>query len=188
MYWLFKLYTKLKFKINLLLLKYENRYHIERIRSSGGIIGNDCKFGRNVKISGYSKIRLGDNVHIGSGCYLKCEGGVTIGDNVILSRNITIYSRSHNYKGNFLPFDNSWIIKPVEIQDNSWIGMNVNIPPGTTIGEGSIIGLGTSLFGKIEPLSIIGSRGYNLISKRTEEHYNRLKKEKKFCKENGEQY
>ena len=71
--------------------KFINQQLINRIVNSGGKIGKGCKFGKNVVISGCNNIQLGDNVHIGSGCFIRAEGGVVIRDNTIISRNCVIY-------------------------------------------------------------------------------------------------
>jgi len=107
-----------------------------------------------------------------------------LGDNVIISRNVVIYSHSHNYEGKYLPFDNTYKYKPVVIENNVWIGMNVTIAPGTYIGEGCIIEKGARIFGKILPFSIVGSDG-RIIKKRNIKHYNRLKEQNKFADDDG---
>ena len=63
--------------------------------------------------------------------------------------------------------------------------MNVTISPGTYIGEGSIIGLGSSVFGEIPKLAIIGSGSPKIIKYRDKNHYYNLEKNKKYSKEDG---
>lgn len=178
-------------KINSYYKKYElrcqNNILISSILRSGGIVGKQVKFGRDVVISNTSSIKIGNNVHIGTKSFIRAGGGLTIGNNVIISRNIVLYTVNHNYKGELLPFDSTSIGKPVIIEDNVWIGMNVTIAPGTIIREGAIIGVGSSVYGEIPTRAIVGSNG-NIISYRDENKYEYLKGLKKFCKENGEEY
>ncbi len=82
-------------------------------------------------------------VRIGKGCFLFSDGGIEIQEGSILSRNITIYSGNHNVNGLEVPYDDSYIYKPVKIGRGVWIGMNVCITPGVTIGDGAIIGMGS---------------------------------------------
>lgn len=184
----YKLIKKIKFYFHRYELKCQNKILKKAVLINGGSIGKNIRFGYNVVISGFSSIKIGNNVHIGSDCFIRSEGGLTIGNNVILSRNIVLYTSSHNYKGKLLPFDHNNINKPVIIEDNVWIGMNVTIAPGTIIREGSIIGLGSRIYGEIPARTIIGSEKTSVIGYRDEEHYNDLKKKKKFCKENGTEY
>lgn len=106
-------------------------------------IGKNSRFYGKSEIYDSDKLKIGDNVRIGKGCFLFCMGGLTIGSGTILSRNITIYTANHNTKSNFIPYDNSYDLRPVVIGKGVWIGMNVAIIPGVTIGDGAIIGMNT---------------------------------------------
>jgi len=130
-------------------------------------------------------IVLGDNVHIMSGCFLNGRGGITIGSNTHLARNVTIYSYSHNYMGEALPYDDTAIEKPVVIERNCWLGMNVNVIPGVTIGEGAIIQIGTTVTQDVPPLAIVGMQRQHIIKRRDKEHYDRLVKEGAYGGANG---
>jgi acetyltransferase-like isoleucine patch superfamily enzyme len=110
---------------------------------------------------------------------------LTIGDHVIISINLVLYTNSHNYQGNCLPFDKSHINSSVVIESNVWIGMNVTISPGTHIGEGAIIGLGTRLFGKIPKLAIVGSQPPKIIKSRDKVHYDKMVKNESFGDKDG---
>lgn len=130
-------------------------------------------------------LEIGENVHIGNNCYIRADGGVTIGDNTHISRNLVLYSINHNYTGMNLPYDESYIHKPVIIGKNVWIGMNVCITPGTIIGDGTIIGMGTTVSGRVPPLAIIGSQTWRVIGRRNEAHYESLNKLGRYGAING---
>ena len=70
-----------------------------------------------------------NNVHIGENAFIRAEGGLFIGENTHVSRNLMLYTVNHNYKGKNVPYDETVIKKPVHIEKNVWIGMNVNILP-----------------------------------------------------------
>jgi len=148
--------------------------------------------GSGVVLSPYSTfigsdaIQIGDNVHIGFNGWFRGDGGLTIGDNTHISRNCTIFTASHDYKGARLPYDDNFIRKPVAIGENVWIGMNVMILPGVTIGEGAIIGLGTLVTGDIPPLAIVGSQECKILKYRDKDHYYELKQAKKFGGRGGQ--
>lgn len=150
-----------------------------------GDVDPSVNIGKNVVISGYSELKIGKNVQIGSGCFIRAEGGLTIEDNVIISRNVIIYTTSHQYEGKLLPFDQEFIKSPVIIKKNSWIGMDVTISPGTIIGQGVIVGLGSRIFGDIPDLSIVGSEKPKIIKYRDANHYSELNKKEAFCTADG---
>src|SRR5438876_7725927 len=84
-----------------------------------------------IKMYGGDKISIGNNVHIGENAFIRGEGGLSIGDNTFISRNLVLYTMSHRYNGDRLPYDDGFLIKPVIVGSNVWIGMNVCIAPGT---------------------------------------------------------
>lgn len=135
---------------------------------------------RSVKISGFGRfmcvhgLEIGKNVGINAGAYWVCEGGLTIGDNCRFARNVTIYTRNHNYKGALLPYDHSNVARPVTIGRNVWVGVNVTILPGTKINDGAIIGAGAVVYGEIPRGAIVGSAGFKVKGYRDEAHYLRL--------------
>lgn len=142
--------------------------------------GEGCYFHGDIHVTSPGKLEVGDNVHISPGAHIDARGGVFIGDNVHIGRNLTIYSYSHNYKGDALPYDDTWIEKPVAIEDNVWIGMNVCIIPGVTIGEGAVIGLGTVVTMDIPALAVAGVQPTRIIKYRDKDHYCALKQAGKF--------
>lgn len=149
---------------------------------------NSFFWGQNHLVTGAENFEIGENVHINDSCFIRAEGGVSIGDNTHISRNLVLYSINHDYKGNALPYDDKMIHKKVSIGKNVWIGMNVCIAPGTTIGDGCIIGMGATISGNIPPLSIVGNPKAVIIGQRDENHYNTLETAQKYGAENGYLY
>lgn len=184
---IYKIIQKLKQKYRNFEINSQNKLFKKVMLKNNKIVNNDVKLGHNVMISGHNKLNIGKNVHIGTNSFIRADGGLIIGNNVFISRNVVIYTTSHNYNGKRLPFDDTNIEKKVIIEDNVWIGMNVTISPGTIIGEGSIIALGSRIYGKIAPGSIVGD-GSQQIGTRDMQHYDKLKKNKNFSKEDGKEY
>jgi acetyltransferase-like isoleucine patch superfamily enzyme len=127
------------------------------------------------------KLVIKDYCRIGENFFIHSKGGVTIGINTILSRNVTIYSANHNYKSEKkIPYDNTYIEKPVIIGESVWIGMNVCILPGVNVGDGAIIGMGSIISKDVKEGEIVVSNSQRTISKRDIKVFNRLKKEKQY--------
>jgi acetyltransferase-like isoleucine patch superfamily enzyme len=84
-------------------------------------------------------ITIGENVFINACCKFQDQGGITIGNGVLIGYNVTLATLNHNEnpakRQNIYP-------KPIKIGDNVWIGSNVTILPGVTVGSGAIIGAG----------------------------------------------
>ena len=87
----------------------------------------DC--GKNIKI--------GKNVFINACCKFQDQGGIEIGNGVLIGHNVTLATLNHDerpeFRQNIYP-------KPIKIGDNVWIGSNATILQGVTIGNGAIIG------------------------------------------------
>ena len=84
-------------------------------------------------------ITLGKNVFINSCCKFQDQGGIYIGDGVLIGHNVTLATLNHDENP-----DNRQAIypKPIHIGNNVWIGSNATILAGVTIGDGAIIGAG----------------------------------------------
>ena len=82
----------------------------------------DC--GKNIKI--------GKNVFINTCCKFQDQGGITIGDGVLIGHNVTLATLNHDerpqFRQNIYP-------KPINIGNNVWIGSNATILGGVTIGD-----------------------------------------------------
>lgn len=145
-----------------------------------------CKCGKGLRMRYKShfihpeKIILGNHIHIGENAWWRADGGIEIGDHTIISRNSVIFSANHNYKGDTLPYDKTYIYKKVTIGSNVWIGMNVMIAQGVVIGDGAIIAMGTIVTKNVPPLAIVGSHGSRVIKYRDKSHYEKLNIEERY--------
>ena len=148
----------------------------EALRASLQQCGAEFHIYHPFQVTGADRIRIGDNVHINRGAFIRGEGGLTIEDNVHIARNVVIYTVNHDYQGAALPYDETYISKPVVIGKNAWIGMNCIVIPGAQIGEGAIIAAGTVVSGIIEALAIVGGGKCGKIKDRDKDHYERLER------------
>lgn len=84
-------------------------------------------------------IKVGKNVFINSGCCFQDQGGVEIGDNVLIGQQVVIATINHD----LLPEKRSSMFPaPVKIGKDVWIGAHVTILPGVTIGRGAVVAAG----------------------------------------------
>lgn len=149
--------------------------------------GEGVRLNERVTIVAPENIKIDDNVHIGNNAYLDGRGGIVIGENTHISRNFVVHSSSHNYQGFRLPYDDTYILKPITIERNVWIGTNVVIVPGIKIGEGAIVGAGTVVSKSVPPLAIVGNQPVRIIKYRDKSHYENLDKQKSYGGVSGRQ-
>lgn len=98
-------------------------------------------------------ITVGKNVFINSGCHFQDQGGITIGDGVLIGHNVVLATLNHD----FSPKKRSTLRPaPIVIGENVWIGSNATVVPGVTIGNGSIIAAGAVVTKNVPENIIVG--------------------------------
>ena len=82
----------------------------------------------------------------------KEEGGISIGDDVLIGHNTVIATLNHvedpDKRGDMVP-------APVRIGDKVWIGANATILPGVTVGEGAVIAAGAVVTKDVAPRTVV---------------------------------
>jgi acetyltransferase-like isoleucine patch superfamily enzyme len=156
---------------------FKNRAELEsnrRLMRRLGACGQGVGLHGRIVIHSPKNVAIGDNVHIGDNAWIQGNGGLKIGDSCHISRNFTLYTANHRYRGTRLPYDEGLDLKPVTIGRNVWIGMNVCVAPGTIIGDGAIIGMGAVVSGEVPPMYIIGNPKWRILGHRNKEEYDKL--------------
>ncbi|MDO4901503.1 DapH/DapD/GlmU-related protein [Actinomyces sp.] len=101
-------------------------------------------FGRN--------IRVGRNVFINAGCCFQDQGGITIGDRVLIGHRVVLATLNHAEpvaeRGTLLP-------APIAIGDDVWVGAGAVVCPGVSIGAGAIVAAGAVVTRDV-PAGVVG--------------------------------
>ncbi len=124
--------------------------------NSKTIVGSNCNF-NGIKVYGAGSLLIGNNFHSG--------------------KNIEIYTDSHNYEGDAIPYDATNIYYKCEIGDNVWIGSGVKILGNVKIEEGSIIQAGSVVVKDVPYCAIVGGNPATVFKYRNTDHYCKLKNE-----------
>ncbi len=105
-------------------------------------------------------ITVGKNVFINACCKFQDQGGIEIGDNVLIGHSVVIATLNHDFnpekRADMTP-------KRVKIGNNVWIGSNVTILPGVEIGEGAVIGAGSVVTKNVPQYSIAAGNPAKII-------------------------
>lgn len=108
-------------------------------------------------------IKIGNRTIIGIGSILDGRGNLIIGDNVNLSREVCIYTASHDVNSK----DFSSFTNPVVIEDYVWICTRAIILPNVKIGKGAVIGAGAVVTKDVPPYAIVGGVPAKIIGERS---------------------
>ncbi len=105
----------------------------------------NADYGQNIKV--------GKNVFINSGCCFQDQGGIEIGDNVLIGQQVVVATLNHDLnpqkRANMLP-------APVKIGNGVWVGAHATILPGVTIGDGAVIAAGAVVTKDVPANTVVG--------------------------------
>ena len=127
--------------------------------SKGCSLGNHCNF-NGMTIRGSGKVVIGNYFHTGTGC--------------------KIITQNHNYGGDKIPYDDTYVRKTIIIKDFVWFGDDVLVVGNVTIGEGAIIAAGSVVCKDVPDCAIVGGNPAKLIKYRDKEHFEKLKQQGRF--------
>jgi acetyltransferase-like isoleucine patch superfamily enzyme len=101
--------------------------------------------------------------------YLDPAGGLSIGDNVVISRNVIILTHDYSYTVGLIsinkkPPTDIAILSSVKIGSNCFIGAGTIILPGARIGSNVIIGAGSLVKGILPDNVVVAGSPAKCIS------------------------
>ena len=124
--------------------------------------------GKNFQINQPFRCDYGTNISIGENFFANFnltildEAPVTIGNNVFIGPNVSIYTACHPLNPEERNTGVEWA-EAVTIGNNVWIGGSATILPGVTIGDNSVIGAGSVVTKNIAPYTVAGGNPAKVI-------------------------
>lgn len=125
--------------------------------------GGTIEIGNHSKVCRYSVvqaaggfIRIGYQSCIGDHCSLYGQGGLIIGNKVMVASGVRIVPNAHTFGDISLPIaDQPCCAKGIEIGDGVWIGLNAIVLDGVRVGAGAIIGAGSVVTKDVPAYAIV---------------------------------
>jgi len=142
---------------------------------------NGIKLADNVKIARLSTIEctgviknlgvgisIGANSAVGAYSYLGAQGGICIGENVIMGPRVNFHSENHNYDDINIPIRlQGESRKGIVVEDNCWIGAGSIFLDGAHIEQGSIVAAGSVVNKRFPAFSVLGGVPARILKQRT---------------------
>lgn len=90
-----------------------------------------------------SGIWIGRNCYFGEFCLVRGQGGVRIGDSVLLAPRAQLLAVNHLFDDPTRPIiDQGISAQGIVVEDGAWIGAGAVVLDGVRVGEGAVIGAG----------------------------------------------
>lgn len=154
----------------------------------GVFIGDNCViYPRNRLVLGDlnanrdANIVLGNNVLINAGGYISGEGGLEIGNFVLIGPNVNILSAGHEFGDCDKPIQKQGLTYgKIKIEDDAWIGAGSVVLQGLTIGRGAVVGAGSVVTRNVPPYAIVIGNPARIVKYRNGQPHTESATEKDF--------
>lgn len=111
-----------------------------------------------------TRLAIGNDVIVNVFCYLSGEGGLTIGDQVLIGSHVKLLSAGHSIDGEQASvWHNSLTYAPVSVNRGAWIAAGATVLPGTTIGRGAVVGAGSVVTRDVPDFAVVAGNPARLV-------------------------
>lgn len=150
---------------------------LNALSKHGIILGNNVTIAKNAVLQCTGVIankgvgiKIGNNSAIGAFSYLGGQGGIEIGNDVIMGPNVMIFSENHIFNRLDVPIRKQGESrKGVKINDNCWIGAGSVILDGVELGTGCIVAAGSVVTKSFPANSVIAGVPAKIIKIRNKD-------------------
>ena len=110
---------------------------------------------------------LGDRVAVGAGAFLGAQGGITVGDDVIMGPGVRIFSENHATDDVSRPIRAQGVHRArVTVERDCWIGAGATILAGVRVGEGSVVAAGAVVTRDVPSYAVVAGVPARVVSSR----------------------
>lgn len=152
----------------------EDYVTIDALSKNGVVLGDNVKIARfsTVECTGVIRnigegISIGSNSAIGAYSYLGGQGGISIGDNVIMGPRVNIHSENHIFKNFAIPIRLQGETRQgIVIEDDCWVGAGTIFLDGSHVEKGCVVAAGSVVNKHFPAYSVLGGVPAKIIRSR----------------------
>jgi acetyltransferase-like isoleucine patch superfamily enzyme len=101
-------------------------------------------------------IRIGSDTFVGESVVVRGQGGVTIGDSVLIAPGAKILAINHNYSDITRPVIEQGISgRGISVEEGAWIGAGACVLDGVTVGRGAVVGANAVVTRDVPPHTVV---------------------------------
>ena len=152
----------------------EDYVTIDALSQEGVILGDNVTIAKftTVQCTGVIRslgvgLKIGNNSAIGAYSFLGAQGGITIGNDVIMGPRVNFHAENHKYDNLNIPIRLQGETRQgIMIEDDCWVGAGSIFLDGVHVGTGSIVAAGSVVTKDVPAYSIVAGSPARVIKKR----------------------
>lgn len=133
------------------------------LRALGARVGRGTTIFRGTTVIGAQHLVLGERVQIGFRVVLDARGGLTVGEDVLLSSDSQLLTANHDITSD----DFERQVAPIVIADHAWVATRAIVLAGVTIGRGAVVAAGGVATRDVAPRTVVGGVPARELGERT---------------------
>ena len=154
----------------------EDYVRIDALSHQGVILGDNVTIAKfaTIQCTGVIRslgigLRVGNNSAIGAYSFLGAQGGITIGDDVIMGPRVSFHAENHRYEDPDTPIRLQGETRQgIVVENDCWIGAGAIILDGVRIGSGAIVAAGSVVTKDVPAFAIVAGSPARIIKQRKE--------------------
>jgi len=153
---------------------FEDHVTIDALSHKGVVLGDNVTVARfsTIQCTGVIRsigvgLQIGNNSAVGAYSFIGAQGGIEIGDNVIMGPRVGIYSENHIYQDLDKPiYLQGETRQGIIIESDCWIGSGAIILDGVHIGRGCVVAAGSVVSKDVPAYTVIAGVPARIVKER----------------------
>jgi len=136
------------------------------LRPSFKSCGRNLQVARHVTINFTSRVEIGSDVFLATGCWLHARGGIVLEDDVQLGPYAVLVTGDHTPIDGSYRFGPSSFV-PIRICQGSWVAAHATVTKGVVIGRGALLAANSVATHDIPPFTMAAGVPARVIQKKS---------------------